>query len=253
MLNFLRRKPKATETRSTIGRLMEAPAFANKIKSRKDRYLDRVRTLHLTLPAVRRKEESVLDIWDATRFEAIANLWAPPGVELPLISDAKNHGKRNQKIFQINFRQDYSGDDSETGRACQSIKHVYAYLAAVGEEVFDPQSSPSKLKLHGKRVSDVFAEKIRANEPEWDRFHFDQAGGREISHVPQTIFELLWRDVTRVSKNIAICSRFGPDFQSGVQYRRVLAKNRPDELKLIAKVEKEILPLNDPDDVLNQD
>lgn len=253
MLNFLKRKPKETETRSTIGRLMEAPAFANKIKSRKDRYLDRVKTLHLTLPAVRRKEDSVLDIWDATRFEAIANLWAPPGVELPLIADTKCHGKRNQGIFKIDFRKDYSGNDSDVGRSCQSIKHVYAYLAAVGEEVHDPQSAPSKLKMHGKRVSDIFAEQIRAVEPDWDRFHFDQAGGREISTVPHTIFELLWRDVTRISKNIAICAKFGPNFQTGVQYRRVLAKNRPEDLKIIAQVEKEILPLTDPDDLLNQD
>lgn len=253
MLNFLKRKSKAAESGSTIGRLMESPAFANKIKSRKDRYLDRVKTLHLKLPAVHRKEDEVLDIWDSTRFEAIANLWVVPDIDVALLSDVKNHGKRNQPIFNIDFRHDYSKDESETGRACLAIRHVYHYLAAVGEEVFDPQSAPSKLKLHGKRVSDTFAQQVRASEAEWDRFQFDQAGGREISHVPLTIFEILWCDVTRVSKNIAVCAKFGPDFQSGVQYRRVLAKNRPDELKRIAQVEREILPLNDPDDVLNQD
>ena len=71
--------------------------------------------------------------------------------------------------------------------------------------------------------------------------------------MPQTIFEILWRDVTRISKNIAICAKFGPNFQTGVQYRRVLAKNRPEDLKMISQVEKEILPLVDPDDLLNQD
>ena len=252
MLNFLKRKSKS-ETRSTIGRLMEAPAYANKIKLRKERYLDRVKTLHLVLPAVRRKEDSVLDIWDSTRFEAMANLWATPGFEMSLISDAKCHGKRNQPIFQMDFRSDHSGDDSDVGKTCLAIRHVYDYLAAVGEEVFDPQSAPSKLKLHGKRVSDVFAQHVRANEAQWDKFHYNQAGGHEIHDVPQTIFEILWRDVTRVSKNIAICAKFGPDFQSGVQYRRVLAKSRPDELRRIAEVEREILPLIDPDEALDQD
>ncbi len=249
MLNFLKRKSK-TETRSTIGRLMEAPAFAGKIKARKDRYLDRVKTLHLVLPAVRRKEDSVLEIWDSTRFEAIANLWATPGIDIALIADAKCHGKPNLPIFQIDFRNDHSADDSDVGQTCLGIRHVYQYLSAVGEEVFDPQSSPSKLKRHGKRISDNFSALAKANEAEWDKFHYDQAGGHEIQSVPLTIFEILWRDVTRLSKNIAICTKFGPDFQSGVEYRRVVAKNRPDELKRIAEVERDILPLNDPDDFL---
>ncbi len=252
MLSFLKRKSKS-ETRSTIGRLMESPAFANKIRLRKERYLDRVKTLHLVLPAVRRKEDSILDIWDSTRFEAMANLWATPGFELSLISDAKNHGKRNQPIFHIDLRADYSGDETDVGRTCLAIRHVYDYLAAVGEEVFDPQSAPSKLKLHGKRVFDTFVQQVRANEADWDKFQFDQAGGHEIQAVPQTIFEILWRDVTRVSKNIAICAKFGPDFQSGVQYRKVLAKSRPDELHRIAEVERDILPLSDPDEALDQE
>jgi hypothetical protein len=250
MLNFLKRKSK-TEARSTIGRLMEAPAFAGKIKSRKDRYLDRVKTLHLVLPAVRRKEDSVLELWDATRFEAIANLWTVPDMDIALIADAKCHGKRNAAIFRIDFRSVLSGDTSDVGQTCLAIRHVYDYLAAIGEEVFDPQSSPSKLKLHGKRVSDTFSTLLAANEAEWDKFHFDQAGGHEIQAVPLSIFEILWRDVTRLSKNIAICTKFGPDFQSGVEYRRVVAKNRPDELKRIADVERNILPLDDPDDILN--
>lgn len=251
MLNFLKRKSQ-TQTRSTIGQLIEAPAFAGKIAARKDRYLNRVQTLHLVLPAVRRKEDSVLEIWDATRFESIANLWATPGMDIALISDAKCHGKRNKAIFQFDIRADYTADGSDVGKTCQAIRHVYDYLGAVGEEVFDPQSAPSKLKLHGKRISDVFSQLVRANEADWDKFHFAQAGGREIQSVPQTIFEILWRDVTRLAKNIAICTKFGPDFQSGVEYRRVLAKNRPDELKLISQFEREILPLNDPDEILDR-
>lgn len=252
MLNFLRRRSKK-ESKSTIGRLMEAPAAANKIKLRKERYLDRVKTLQLVLPAVRRKEDSVIQIWDSTRFEAIANLWATPGFEQALIADTKKHGKRNQAIFRIDFTADYRQDSSEIGRTCLGIRYVYDYLAAVGEEVFDPQTAQSKLKTHGKRISDQFVQQVRSIEAEWDRFHFDQAGGREIQNVPQTIFQILWADVTRLSKSIAICAKFGPNYQSGVQYRRVLAKNRPEELKRITELERTILPLSDPDEILDQD
>lgn len=251
MLNFLKRKSK-TESRSTIGRLMEAPAVANKVKLRKERYLDRVRTLKLVLPAVRRKEDSVIEVWDATRFEAMANLWATPGFEQALITDTRKHGKLNQAIFRIDFRTDYRKDDSPAGHTCLAIRHVYDYLSAVGEEVFDPQTAPSKLKTHGRRISDQFVQQVQAVETEWDRFHFDQASDREIQNVPQTIFQILWTDVTRLSKSIAICAKFGPNYQSGVQYRRVLAKNRPEELKRIAELERTILPLSDPDEVLDQ-
>ncbi len=251
MFSFLKRGSKK-ESQSTIGRLMEAPAAANKIKARKERYLHRVKTLQLVLPAVRRKEDSVIEVWDATRFEAIANLWAAPGFDQSLIADTNKHGNRNQAIFRIDFSADYRNDASEFGGTCLGIRHVYDYLAAVGEEVFDPQTAPSKLKVHGKRISDQFVERVRANEAEWDRFQFDQAGGREISEVPQTIFQILWADVTRLSKSIAICAKFGSNYQSGAQYQRVLAKNRPEELKRIAELERTILPLSDPDEILDQ-
>ena len=232
---------------------MEAPAAANKVRLRKERYLDRVRTLKLVLPAVRRKEDTVIEIWDATRFEAIANLWATPGFEQALIADTKKHGKQNQAIFRIDFTVDYRKDASASGGTCLGIRHVYDYLSAVGDEIFDPQTAPSKLKAHGRRISDQFVQQVRAVEAEWDRFHFEQASGREIQNVPQTIFQILWADVTRLSKSIAICAKFGPNYQSGVQYRRVLAKNRPEELKRIAELERTILPLTDPDEILNQD
>lgn len=201
------------------------------------------------VPICRDANASVLAMWRGTRFEAISKLWNYGSANLELIIDPTKHPKLIYKILDKStaFLDVHEPSQDETSDTISAILRVYQYLSELQHSVGYAHFQVSKESPANVTPYANFIIQMRKLYAEWEIFRFAVRAGVALPRQPDTVFLVIWRDVTAMSKTIACCGRFGPHYMATYETVREKLKDNPDDLKKTDESFVGILSLDDPD------
>ena len=122
----------------------------------------------------------------------------------------------------------------------------------------DKETDSLSLKLANKTIFSDFEQQARTLWAQWIALEQAVRGSGNLPPMPSTLLELLYKDVTRKAKTIALSAQFGPDYQAGMNYLvDVVQKQMRDQgnsedsinkqLEQIRSTMKKVLAADDPD------
>lgn len=161
-----------------------------------------------TSPAFMRplSESSALDIWADTRMDALSSLWGHGASDIFLLGDHIKQKALIDALFEQTPHLEYphkpTGDPIHD--TLQAVFQVYVFLGTAGNKVFDEATSKHSLDKIGKSIFSEFEAGAQELRPQVGGFH------------PHTLLDVLFKDVTKKAKTIALTSRFGPDFEGNL-------------------------------------
>lgn len=246
MWNWLNKKlPEPSDELSGLAEQLIGPqslavALAETVRD----YVAAVQTGKLSYPAHRREGASVVEIWADLRIEALHKLFNFGQSDPFLLSDL-----RRQEELLACFLDERAHLEMPQPRGAvvpdtiQGMFQAYLYLDAVGSEVADRCTDRDSLKLEGHSILDRIESDCAETRSKWAAFRTGAEGGT----IPPTMVELMYADVTTKAKSIALSTRFGPHYESGIKFtENVLAKHGDDVTAFRALVER-VLAAKDPD------
>lgn len=242
---FGRRSNKAALIGGQIGRMIDQMALATAVAEAMGAYY----RANKIIPISTDKTAAVVDIWNGTRFEAISRLWNFGATDLNLIINPTTHPILLDAIVSKAMSHLYSREpkNDEIDDTVSAILRVYDYLENLERDVAVPffqvsEKNPAFISKYGP-----FIEQMKTLQMKWQGFSFALEKKVELPEQPETVFSVLWRDVTRRSKTIALCARFGPRYMNGVQsVIDYVAKHNENSCRFSDSVVK-ILSADDPD------
>lgn len=268
MLNWLKRTflPGPPELPPEIKEIIRPTALASAVAQVLGEYHKDIKAGKKTYPAYKRPFGAgpVVEIWADTRLEALSNMWEHGASSLFLLAEHKRQEELLEAMFEkkphLEFPHQPTGDLIHD--SLQGVFQVYRFLGKAGDHVLDEATSRHYLKKEGKNIFSDF--EVAAEQLRTDLRAFLSAirtsGPRPP--IPKTVFDILYRDVTRKAKTIAFTAQFGPDYRGNM--KAVLAGSRTTMLKegrTEASIEKELAPAralfdkvlaaDDPDHVLS--
>ena len=124
------------------------------------------------------------------------------------------------------------------------------YLSEAGTAVADRETDRFKLHQKGNDILTSFTNRVEQVRREWVEFE----GALRIDTkarpaLPKTIIEILYADVTKKSKSIALSSAFGSGYEQNVERFRKRLAHTPTALTEFDELFARILKAKDPDHV----
>jgi hypothetical protein len=182
-------------------------------------YYKAVKSGKSSAPAYQRKDDSVVGIWRDTRLEVLRQLWGYGASEPTLLADRFQQKKLLYAFFENKPQYEYSHQPSgdPLHDTLQALFHVYLLLEKAGTAVGDKETDGLFLKCVAKKtIFSDFEEDAKVLRTEWTAFEQAVHGSGGIPAMPCTLLEILYKDVTRKTKTIALSAQFGPDYQTNM-------------------------------------
>lgn len=261
---FKKKKTPRTEVvpplfKQFIGPMVLATALAETISS----YMRAVDSGEVSAPAYARKGDSVVGIWGDTRLEALRHLWGYGASDAMLLADHLQQKKLLDVFFE--GKPQYEFPHQPLGEAVhdtfQALFQVYLFLGKAGTAVADKETYGASLKLANRNIFSEFEEGARKLRGLWSSFESAINNSNKPPEMPSTLLDLLYKDVTKKTKGIALSAKFGPDYEVGMQYlvKTVEKKmkeqgnseqNIKEQMQKIQNTMKILLEADDPDHVV---
>lgn len=215
----------------------------------KDHLLD-AKAGRVSLPSHRNKDAGVLCRWRGVRLEALRQLFGFGVSEPTLLSDPF---KQSAVLACFLDDRPYLQMPQSTGTpmedTIQAVWQVYLFLSEVGSEVADRETDQMTLRLKKRNIMDDLVDQAAAARVAWQGYQAAlQVKNFPIPPLPETLLELVFEDVTRKSKSIAITSIFGPSYEENIVLLRSKIKD-PDATAKFDSLMREIFAAKNPDDV----
>lgn len=221
MFGWFKKKPKADGSLPGFVEEMFRPlALGAAVGKLVVEYQADLKAGRVTAPASQRDDASALEVWRDTRIEALSFLWALPASEPAGLADSRE---------QVDLLEAFNRATPhpmtplpESGNAVQDtlscVLQVYVYLDKIGTTVGDRETCRFTLQLAGRTVLSDLEESTGRLEEQWKAFTANALQPRQgpLPKMPETFFDLIYRDVTRKSRSIALSSRFGPSYEEGI-------------------------------------
>lgn len=225
-------------------------------------YFKDVESGEASYPAYQRKNDTVVGIWRDTRLEALRHLWGYGASDPTLLGDTFKQKQLLDAFFESKpqYEHTHQAAGNPLHDTLQSLVHVYLFLDKAGTAVGDKETDKLFLKSVAKKTifSDL-EEDAKVLWAEW--IAFQQAvhrSGDIIPAMPCTLLEILYKDVTRKAKSIALSAQFGPDYQTNMDVivgeipKMGLAQNKSQEsinktVEHLRSMHKQLLAADDPD------
>ena len=166
----------------------------------------------VSVPSFKSKQASVREVWAGTRIEALGLLFGFGRSDPFLLADFRLQGQF-AKLFlddrvHLEFPQPRGQANVDT---VQAIMQAYLYLSKIGTELADPMTD----RLNSQtRDEDIIAD--LTDQLTNERSKFDSR--YELAGRPQTLFEIVYADITKKTKSIAFSKVFGPMHESGIRF-----------------------------------
>ena len=264
MFNWFKKKktPRTDEVPPIFKQFIEPMALATALAETIADYVRAVDSGKVSVPAYERKGDNVVGIWGDTRLEALRCLWGYGASDAMLLADYRQQKKLLDDFFE--GKPQYEFPHHPSGEAIhdtlQALFQVYLFLGKAGTAVADKETDSTSLELANKSIFSDFEEKASKLRVLWNGFESAPANSSELPEMPSTLLDLLYKDVTKKAKGIALSAQFGPNYESNMQYlvKRVekdIKEQGDSEQKTKEKIEKiqntmrSLLEADDPDHV----
>ncbi|MGC1695574.1 MAG: hypothetical protein WA743_09900, partial [Pseudolabrys sp.] len=124
----------------------------------------------------------------------------------------------------------------------------YDVLAQMDFDVCSPYLQTSKESLgYVSRYAGLVVE-MRKLHIKWQGFMYSiNTKAEYMPPVPDTIFTVLWRDVTRRSRTIALCARLGPSYLANFAKLKEVVVKRGESTAGLDDLMVRVLTADDPD------
>jgi hypothetical protein len=262
MFSWFKKKRQKQETAvpESVKEFIRSKSLAVAIAEAIADFAEEVQNGKISTPAYLQQKSSVVDIWKDTRLEALWLLWDHGASDVMILADPPTQKQVLDVFFeekpQFEFPHQPSNDPVQD--TLQALFKVYLYLNEAGSAVMNLETDRNTLKIKGKTILDEFERNAEQLRIRWN--HFDDAihASGDLPPMPNTILEVLYRDVTEKSKTIALTAKFGPNYKAYIMdlehsTRRVLEKKGAPEdiineqIRYIQKTTQILLSAHDPD------
>ncbi|MER9594551.1 hypothetical protein [Mesorhizobium sp. M0244] len=235
---------KETGVGSLAESLVRPMALLMALKQSSDEYAVSVRKGLSQFPAHRRKDSNVEAIWRDVVSEVFVRMTMFGDSDLTILADFRRQPEVLERFLTdrpyLSMPQP-NGDQLD--QTIQAVWQGYVYLAKIGEETLDRESSQFDLSKRGKDIiSDLVkrAEALRAT-----------AVNPGATGLPICFIEAVYEDVNRKAKSIALSAMFGPAYESGISHMIKLVADSGSKAD-VGKVEdsiRRIMNATTPDDI----
>ena len=255
MFNWFKKKsaPSREAIAPGLDQFVKPMAIATALTEAISEYFMAVKNGKKSSPAYQRKQGNVIGIWGDTRLEALRQLWGYGASDIALLA---NHHQQKRLLDSFVEEKPYleyplqpSGDSVHD--TLQAIFQVYLFLGEAGSAVADKETA-------GSIVFSGFEQQAKTLQTKWGEFEEALHGSRNVPPTPSTLVEILYEDVTRKAKTIALSSQFGANYRAGLNcfvelYQREMkslghsedrVKKEGDDLQMIIQ---KILAAESPD------
>jgi hypothetical protein len=219
MFEWLRRRSEAHRAGflDQMKNIIQPMALASALVTTLNDYLERVGRGEVSMPAYKRKEPLVVNIWSDTRNEVFTQLLGN-GSDIHMLGDVKQQRKLLEAFFSsprahLEFPHHPNGDPFHD--TIQAISRAYLYIQEVGKAVGDDRTDPTAPSNSGRSWISDFEEHASTLRGRWNDFHARLSEGDRRTAPPGTVLEFLYEDITKKTKSIAFCAAFGPNPESG--------------------------------------
>ena len=253
---YVRNKAGATQasgnkpfSQQIVAPMALATALAEQIKD----YFIAVDSGEISSPAYKRNSSGVLEVWSGTRIEAMKQLWGYGAADAMLLADSFQQKDLIDEFLerkpQLEFPHKSTNEPMHD--TLQAIFQVYLYLSEAGTAVADKKTDRLNLKLAKTNIFCDFEEEVLLLREAWREYEAELNGSESLPELPPTLLELLFKDVTVKAKGIALSTKFGPDYMTGIHALILSLKSRlnEEEIRNVENTFKSILEANDPDEV----
>lgn len=234
-----------------LGTMLESQSLAIAIAEIVNEYFSAVEAGTISMPAYKRKNANIEEVWVDTRIEIFRFMFV--GVsDLLLLSETQ----RQMEILDYFFNNKpiVKLINEPINDTLYCIYKLYGYIEAIGIEVGDV----TIVELRNKTIMDKFNASLKKAHDEWSQFEVAVKGTGSLPPLPDTIFNILYKDITLKSKTIAFSAVLGPYY---VNMFRTLQERSKDSLRAKGYPEKliseemqvnnrefeKLLALDDPD------
>jgi hypothetical protein len=201
--------------------LMGAKSLAVAIAETIANYSEDLQSGIISTPAYKRKDSNVVDIWRDTRLEALWCLWNYGASDVMLLANAPTQTTVLDAFFEekpLQYEYPHQPSSDPVFDTLQAICQVYLYLNKAGSAVMDLETDRNTLMIKKKTIFDEFERNAEQLHVKWKEFDSAVYGSGDLPPMPNTILEVLFKDVTKKSKTIALSAQFGPDYEAGILY-----------------------------------
>jgi hypothetical protein len=231
---------------SRVGKMFDYLALAAAVSKVVREYFETQKNI----PISKAEGSSVMEVWIGTRLEAISQLWNFGAANVELVVDPTKHPKLLDAIIARRpFLPDREPTADEIKDTISAICKVYDYLDQLEHDLAVPAHS---LLKHGPGSISRYASFVLTMEklhPKWQAFTFALTSKVSLPEQPETIFVLLWRDITFRAKMIALCSQLGPSYMAQIAALRKLVHEANEKSTSSDNLFVKILSADDPDKI----
>jgi len=200
---------------------------------------------------IKDENASVIETWKGIRLEVISELWRPGAAPLEIIVDHTKHPKllnaiieRSTSPFHLRAKENRGDEVDDT---ISAILRIYDNLEKMDYEVCSPYLQVSKESLGYVSRYAGFVEEMRKLHLKWQGFSYALSTKADLPALPDTVFVLLWRNVTYRSKIIALCARLGPSYLANFAGLKKVVLESNESVAGLDNLIVRILSIDDPD------
>lgn len=264
MFNWFKKKktPRTDEVPPIFKQFIEPMALATALAETIADYGRSVDSGKVSAPAYERKGDNVVGIWGDTRLEALRHLWGYGASDAMLLADHLQQKKLLDDFFEGKPQYEFPHQplDEAVHDTLQALFQVYLFLGKAGTAVADKETDSTSLKLANKNIFNDFEEKASKLRVLWNGFESALNNSSELPEMPSTLLDLLYKDVTKKAKGIALSAQFGPDYESVMQYLAKTVEKQmkeqghseqkiKEQMQKVQNTMKSLLEADDPDHV----
>lgn len=223
MFGWFKKKsvPQSEVVRQKLEKFMKPIALAGALAEIISEYIKDVESGKASSPAYQRKNGTVVGIWRDTRLEALRHLWGYGASEPTLLANTVKQKKLFDGFFKNKPQYEYSHQPSgdPLHDTLQALVHVYLFLEKAGWAVGDKEIDMRFLECDtNKTIFSEFEQQAKVLWAEWIAWEQDVHGSGGFLAMPCTLLDLLYKDVTRRAKTIALSAEYGPDYQTTMDF-----------------------------------
>jgi len=254
MFGWFKKKPELSpETEGLADTLFGAQALAIAIaECVRDHFLA-VKDGRIDYPAHRRRGSNVEAIWTDVRMEAMQKMFGFGQSDPMMLANMPQQSALLASFLNerphLEFPQPRGQPVADT---LQGVWQIYVYLDAVGSEVMDRETDRASLKAQGRDITSSFTSDAIALLKQWAEFEKElRTKSGPLPQRPQTIIEILWKDVTAKTKSIALSVIFGPYYENGMNHMLKTLEGRATtaEIAAVKATLDRVREANQPEDI----
>lgn len=189
----------------------------------------------ISVPAYKRKNASVVEVWRDTRIEVLSPLWMIEGSNVALLADHRRQKELMDCLLdeKPHLESPHKPRGHEVPDTVQAIFQVYGVIQKIGSEVVCMETDRMNLELQKKTIFDEFFSKAENLKEEWLNFENDlkepKSSNEGDFNLPKTVIEILYEDVTAKTKFIALAAVLGPYYRAGIEFVKNVMRERMEK------------------------